>query len=574
MEGSAVVKKQRSWGKKLVLIAATGAIAVAAIGWTQRSTIAVWVGLREKPTQCDEELSVTELKMVVCTPAEQSGNHKTTDPILAEVLLSDTKLDPSTVSSKTVTLIRVHDLAKMETDVSVEADGKTILVTPRKKLDPQTNYSMYLTSGIKDTSGITIAPFQMSFDTAADSPQKLPRFEQVKLPDTTGLGITCLTVAPDGKLWAAVDDGRILRWPINTDGTIGPRQEIRSLVDFYKGQPRLIGGFCFDPSTTIDNPIIWVTHTKFGFINMPDWQGKVSRMSGKNLENVEEIVVNLPRSARDHIIHQPSFGPDGALYFQSGSMSSYGDPDGYWGNRKEHPFAAAVVRIDTHRLPSRLPIDVKTPEDGGTYPWREPSVPVQVWAYGIRVVYDLNWHSNGYLYAPTNGSSAGGNAPASDHCIAIKKVPDAEHDWLFKVEKGGYYGHPNPSQGYYVVNGGNPTSEGDFAEVTHYPVGTNPEKDWKPAVYDFGNHVSANGAMEYYQAGALQNALVVCRYNMGSDLIALKFDEKGNVNQVIDGVEGWENLENPLDVCEDRSTGNIYVSEYGKHAITLLRMIR
>ena len=33
-----------------------------------------------------------------------------------------------------------------------------------------------------------------------------------------------------------------------------------------------------------------------------------------------------------------------------------------------------------------------------------------------------------------------------------------QNDYLLRVEKGGYYGHPNPARAEYVLNGGNPTA--------------------------------------------------------------------------------------------------------------------
>jgi glucose/arabinose dehydrogenase len=567
---STVTREQTSRSVGWITYVAVLMCAFAIVGWFAGGKILIALGLREKPTFCTE-LSVTEIQFWSIDPAEQSGNHPVDKPIRAEALLEPgIQIDPSSISTENVVLRRVRGNVKVDVTVTLDETGRSIVVTPKQPLEPQTNYWFGLSSRIRDTTGQPISPYQVAFDTAPLKPLDLPSFEQVPLNDTEGLGITCVEVKY-GKLWASVDDGRIMRWPIRPDGTLGPGETFNSLIDFYQ-EPRLIGGFCFDPSSTPEYPILWVTHTKFGFVNVGNWHGKLARLSGPRLENVEQIVTNLPRSARDHVIHQPSFGPDGALYFQSGSMNSYGDPDGFWGMRPENPFSAAIVRVDTRRLPARLPIDVKTPENGGSYDWKNPDLPVQVYAYGIRVVFDLTWHSNGHLYAPTNGSCAGGNAPASDHSIALKNIPDAEHDWLFRVEKGGYYGHPNPSQGYYVLNGGNPTTQADFFEVPHYPVGTLPETNWRPAIYSFGNHVSANGSMEYLTPGPLQHALIVCRYNMGSDLIALKFDENGDVAEVIDGVEGWENLQNPLDVCEDPLTGNLYVSEYGRHAITLLRL--
>lgn len=553
---------------KLVLAAAVGVVAVGLGGWSFRHQIASRLH-GEAPTVC-EESPVAEVKIFSVAPGDASAVAPLDQPVRAEIVAEGLQLDPATVSAATVALFRVRDRKVVEASVSIEEDGRAIVLKPAKPLEAQTNYQFVITNGIKDRNGQAVAPVQTAFSTVPSSPLNLPTFEKVALKETAGLGITCVTTGPDGRLWCTVDDGRILRFDIADDGTLSNRVEIKSLSASL-GKPRLIGGIAFDPASTADNPIVWVTHTSFGFINMADWQGAVSRLSGPNLEKVEPIVVNLPRSARDHIIHQPVFGPDGCLYFHSGSMSSFGDPDGYWGWRAEHPFSAAVVKLDPRKLPAKLPIDAKTTADGGSYNWESADAPLTVFASGVRVAFDICWTKSGQLFAAVNGSSAGGNTPAGPNSPKLWAVPQPEHDWLFHIEQGKYYGHPNPSQNGYVLNGGNPTAGPDFAEVPGYPVGTQPEANWSPAVFDFGDHVSANGTFQYQGDGPLDGCLVVCRYNVGSDLIAIKLDEKGQVTSVISGVPGWGEFDSPLDACQDTKRGNVYVSEYGKHELTLLR---
>ena len=73
--------------------------------------------------------------------------------------------------------------------------------------------------------------------------------------------------------------------------------------------------------------------------------------------------------------------------------------------------------------------------------------------------------------------------------------------------------------------------------------------------------------------GKLNHKLLICRYNWGSDLIAIGFDEKGNVISAQSGFVGMSNFESPLDVTEDLQTGNLYVSEYGAQKVTLLKPV-
>jgi glucose/arabinose dehydrogenase len=94
---------------------------------------------------------------------------------------------------------------------------------------------------------------------------------------------------------------------------------------------RLAIGFAFDPSSTATNLIAWITHSTFVFEDAPDWDGKLSRLTGSNLHNVQDVLVNLPRSTKDHLTNSIAFGPDGALYFTQGSNTAMGSADNIWG---------------------------------------------------------------------------------------------------------------------------------------------------------------------------------------------------------------------------------------------------
>src|SRR6185503_6008982 len=122
-----------------------------------------------------------------------------------------------------------------------------------------------------------------------------------------------------------------------------------------------------------------------------------------------------------------------------------------------------------------------------------PDAALTIYATGVRVGYDMLWHSNGHLYTAINGSAQGGNTPGTPPeykgmtpIAGIRNVDETQPDLLLKLEKGGYYGHPNPIRGEYVLNGGNPTEGKDPLEVTKYPVGTMPDKNWRHPAYNFG----------------------------------------------------------------------------------------
>lgn len=96
-------------------------------------------------------------------------------------------------------------------------------------------------------------------------------------------------------------------------------------------------GLAFDPAATANDLVLWVTHSAYAFSGGPDWTGKVTRLSGPNLATVQDYVIGLPRSARDHLTNSLAFGPDGAIYFVQGSNSAMGASDAAWENRPVRP---------------------------------------------------------------------------------------------------------------------------------------------------------------------------------------------------------------------------------------------
>jgi hypothetical protein len=459
-----------------------------------------------------------------------------------------------------------------------------LIVRPSAELSPQTTYLATI-SGLKSGVGATIKPFTTKFTTGR-MPDPSIRFQKITLANTADHGFTDVTMGPGHMLYAGTDEGVIYRYPIGPDGRLGEAQEIRSLQTANGGGKRLLIGICFDPASTESNPIVWVTHSFYAFEGAPDFTGKLTRMSGPNLENVQDVVIHLPRSARDHMTNQPSFGPDGAIYFPEGASSSYGAPDHVWSNREEHLLTAAILRLDVTKVMPGQPLDALTVDAGGTYDPRTPDAPLTVYAIGLRNAYDLVWTSRGQLYSAVNGAQPPGNTPAGGGAPALFDIPLDENDWLFHIIPGSdaahphYYGHPNPQWNHFVLNGGNPAPSDNPAQMPLYPVGTQPDPDWRPAAYDFGPHVSADGTIEYKSdafGGKLQHMLIVCRYNAGSDLIAIKLkDDDSGVDYTLTGIPGWTNLNAPLDICEDTTpanSGNLYVAEYGGRCITLMRPI-
>ncbi|MDO6391768.1 malectin domain-containing carbohydrate-binding protein, partial [Pontibacter sp. BT731] len=526
---------------------------------------------------------------------------------------SGKSLDGGTVNPSTVKLYTVINGVKSQvsgTAVNATAAGDAITLTATLKTS--TTYEFEITEQVKDLNGYSIIAFKSTFTTTSSTSNTPPDLvgvsftEKVLIDNSFGSdGFTSLVIGPDHRLYATTSGGKIERWDINADGTLA---NYRSISPFGSNR-RLLVGIRFAHDASSSNLIAWISHSSPEFENVPDWTSKISKVNLNNPASpiVKDYVVNLPRSIKDHSINSIDIGPDGALYITIGSNTAMGAPDPAWGNRPDRTLSAAVLRLDIAKADQQtLPIDARTKEGGGSYNPFSTSAPLTLYATGLRNAYDLVWHTNGQLYVPTNGSAAGGNTPAlksgsiwsngstytGPDIPAMVDVRDTQSDYLFRVLKGGYYGHPNVLRNEYILNGGNPTSKEDPGEVVWtvngtnygYPVGTPTEPKYRGWSYDFGTNKSPNGVIEYKSNafdGKLTGKLLVCRFSGGDDIIIL--EPGGTSKDIIRAVEGSlipglrRPFSNPLDVIEDVRTGNLYISEYfdgngnGQPRITLLK---
>lgn len=526
-------------------------------------------------------------RVTLTRPAPDATDVPPTTGIVAEITLpTGAGVDPNTLAAG-VSLVRVKDGAVIPCHANTSGAGDDVVLKPIDKLDLATQYKFAITPDLKATDGGKFDPYTMTFTTAGKfEVSTFPAsFEQVDLPagKLDKNAFTSMAIGPDGKLYAGTFAGMIYRFQIKPDGDLAPvMPPITSLLHANHG-PRLITGIAFDPASTPDNPILWVSHGQFVMTpqgkmeGADDWTGKISRVTGSNFDMVQDVVVGLPRAYKDHLNFQLCFGPDGALYFNQGSDTSVGGDDKKWGYRKEHLLTAATLRLDLSKLKT-FPLDVKT-EDGGTYDPHAADAPLTLYATGIRSGFHLLLHSNGHLYSGINGAAGneGNVLPSPDGTIpGIRDIKETTDDMLIDIHKGDYFGHPNFTRKEYVLNGGNPTAGVDPMEVTEYPVGVKPEKDWRPPTYDFGKNFSPNGLVEYHGrqfGGALEGCILVTRYSDGKDILVLKLTPDGKVAETIAGIDGFTKFHDPLDLIEDPKTGNIYVAEYSGQKITLLRPV-
>ncbi len=513
----------------------------------------------------------------------------------------------ATMNTKNVRLLKISPGPEVEIDghVNTSGGGDSIVFQPTDMLEPETKYK-FIVNGVRDTTGALFRPYEMTFTTATNAALKpYPvAFTHVALPDTWGTIFTGLTVGPDHRMYAGTFDGRILVYDFLPDGMLSKPVVINTVLNGNRSAQNMVGnrliiGICFDPRSTPDNPILWITHGECGVEHCPDWTCKLTRLSGPGLSHYEDYVVNLPRAWRDHLSFKLAFGPDGGLYFNQGSSSSTGAPDNKWGLRNEHLLTAACLRLDTQAVAKRLargqgPINAKTEDDGHYDPFAADA-PLTLYATGIRSGFGLLWHTNGHLYSCLNGGAAGGAAPATPDDLAdvphrndearfgsynggavpaITYLKETQPDLVIDIVKGAYYGHPNITRGEYVLFGGNPDGGSDKYQVHSYPLGTKPDRNYRPALWNNGESPSANGLIEYRSNafnGALKGKILTARYSIGKDIEVLDVASDGKIVEAVSGIDGFTGFIDPLDLVENEATGNVYVSEYGGRKLTLLK---
>lgn len=522
-------------------------------------------------------------------------------------VLGVTSLNNLTINNSTVKLYETSHLGDVEVPASVNGTGggDAINLSPSQDLKPNTTYR-FVVNGVKDLTNSTLLTYSSVFTTGDLEVGTSSDLDQVAFINAgavvTNGRYTTLAFGPDGHLYGLTLNAEIHRWTVNPDGTLANEVQLNSWQTSY-GERSAVG-LVFDPNSSAENPVAYISHVTGGFITekgAPSWDGKISRLSGPNLENEELIVTNLPRSIRDHMTNSMGFNPSepNVLYFVQGSNSAGGFEDGAWGFRPERLLSAACLRLDMNKLPSQLPLDVRTTMDltvlnqvdtqsptfsDGTYNPYYVDAPLTIFGSGIRNAYDLTWHSNGQLYIPVNGTAGGSRSPGSVQgtyrpdgtSYSGQNIPaigpnESQRDWLVRIDPTrsvGYYGHPNPLRGEYVLNRGSVDTE-------NYPENIIPDPNFRGFAYDFDFNKSPNGVIEYQSeanGGYLKGAILVCRYSGGSDIIALVPDgPNGDIRTTKVGIPGFSDFIDPLDLVENTQNGYLYVSDFNREQIILLK---
>jgi glucose/arabinose dehydrogenase len=522
-------------------------------------------------------------------PADGEGDVSPLAAVAADVFLPTAGSGVRTESLEDgVRLVDVATGEPVAVRLNTTGSGDAVIAQPLEPLTLGGQYRFEI-DGLLDEAGAAFDSFTSTFTVAADAAlESWPvAFEKVELPAVLEQSaFTALGLGPDGRLYAGTFDGRIFRWPLNGDGTLGEGEQFPTLL-MNNGGPRMITGFAFHPDR--EEPELWVSHGEMAIrptgeiAGAEDWTGKISVVGGPSLSAYRDVVIGLPRGFKDHLNFQPAFGPDGRLYWTQGSHTSTGSPDNKWGLRPERLLTAAVLALDPAKLPTNGPIDVRTAGVEKPYDPAAADAPVTIVATGVRSGYDVLFHSSGKLFTAVNGAAAGGSTPPIPSIAdrpAVPPIDDVEtttDDLLLVIEPGTYHGHPNPVRGELVLTGGNPTADVDPQEIPQYPVGTQPTPGYVPPAFVFGKNLSPNGLLEWASpvfGDELGGAILVTRYSAGDDVQILLTDDAGNITATLTNIVGLRPFIDPLDLVQNPTTGHLYIAEYGGRRITLVRPIQ
>jgi mono/diheme cytochrome c family protein len=154
------------------------------------------------------------------------------------------------------------------------------------------------------------------------------------------------------------------------------------------------------------------------------------------------------------------------LYVTQGAMTNMGAPSARLRGAPEYALSGAILSVDlsrigdrTYALPTlddeeRAGVEDRNDPFGGNGGRNQAILaqggPVQLYATGIRNPYDVALTRKGLLYTVDNGPNWYlGGAPSVVHGRCTNHVTEGGRygpDVLYVVEKGVYYGHPNPTR--------------------------------------------------------------------------------------------------------------------------------
>jgi glucose/arabinose dehydrogenase len=374
---------------------------------------------------------------------------------------------------------------------------------------------------------------------------------------------TAIARAPDGRIFITSMLGNIHVLRINRSGGVvpGSHKVIRTLGE------QLTLGIAVDPRSTKKRTIIWVSHSspRVDTHDAPPDSSGVTRLTGRNFARRRDVITGLPRSTHDHAVNEIHFGPDRKLYIaqggNTGAGAAFAGDKEFPGLRREQPLSAAIL------VASVLARNFDGSCHNRDNIYGKPPCDVRPYATGLRNAYDFVFHSNGRMYAPDNGLGLQGSYPPkpTPPCASpgdpARFNPGVQDDYLFRIVRGGYYGHPNPSRRQCVWGDGS-------------DQGVAPLPNYHRPVLDLGSRRSADGIIEYHgRHFGIRGDLLVANWSNGDDITRVNIAGRavrGSSPLPVPRIAGeTKDFQNPLALANGPG-GAIYVAEHGADRVSVL----
>ncbi|MEM9782127.1 MAG: malectin domain-containing carbohydrate-binding protein, partial [Pseudomonadota bacterium] len=235
--------------------------------------------------------------------------------------------------------------------------------------------------------------------------------------------------------------------------------------------------------------------TNSGIVTRASWNSATEEWE------VIDLVRGLPRSEENHAVNGMVISDDGTkLLLNVGGNTNNGAPSGFFSYTGEYVLSGSVLEIDLTAIdalptqtdpqggqndtPRAYKYDLPTLDDPNTPnvtdgvgedangmdeagPWGgndglnmailPADAPLRLYADGFRNQYDLAQNAAGDLFTVDNGSNGGlggnpntengdtdGDGVSGEALSTPNNGGSGDPEPLFKIEEGGYYGHPNP----------------------------------------------------------------------------------------------------------------------------------
>ena len=374
---------------------------------------------------------------------------------------------------------------------------------------------------------------------------------------------TALQFGPDGKLYVTEMDGLIHVFTVTRNGKNNYSATKDTSIDLIKNvqnhnddgsldfsSKRLLTGILV--VGTASNPIIYAASSdprqaagsSGTDSNLDTNSGILHKLTKNNGTWTKfDLVRGLPRSEENHV-------PNGLIMvgnkilLNSGGHTNMGAPSNNFAHLPEYALSAAVLEIDLDAIGNST-YDLPTLDDEdrpGTVDENDPfggndgknqaklvqGGPVQIYASGMRNIYDIIQTEQGNIYVWDNGpNSAWGGLPINNCSQDINDGGETYPDGLHKITKGYYGGHPNPTRGNKdnKFNDSNPQTPIEVAE--------NPE-ECNYGIPGAGDgslttlSQSSNGLTEYTAsnfAGAMKGDLIVATFQ--NSIVRVQLNSNG-----------------------------------------------